>query len=1385
TVERLSNATICEGMIILCRISEITEYELIISIPGGLLGCVKLTDLSEPYTDLLQDIIHTKDVQSDEFKSLSELYNLGDYVVCYVKKIDSDGKWLYNLSLEPQLINQNVNNTNLVTGTKIVCTVKSIEDHGYVIDTGIANVRAFLASKYVSEEKKYFPGNQIMCVIKEIKTVDQVSILTLSAKRKTVNKVSTHDIESLDALMPGTKLSLRITRTLSNGLQVTFGKNNVGYLNRIYLDSPLSTYVNDTEVTGTLLYIMPTVKFAYFSLPTDASDEDSLPIGGVIRKAKVLYRESNGIIFKLTKSNLRGFVSLHRTDVPITKISTVFQPGSVHKCKMISYNWMEHLYVCSMEREILEQKYYSLTDLQTGDTVTVKLTKVDTKSGFVQVQVGKICGFVGPEHVSDSGLSGLNKLKDGDSVEARVLNVNTDKRNVRFTLKQSLIKSKLPVLQDICEARCGQEYHGTIIKINKYGLLVRFYGDVKGWVPRSVLDSNTSDMNWNHTIGQTVTVLIDSIEKEEGKMKLRIITGEQKQQQSHNMKVGELIEGTVVESSLEGIHLRICKTNDSEGVVSGFLPAGHMSPCLEIGALLASKCTPGDTISAYVFSMQPSVIMSRTYMTQGEYRSFDKLKVGDCIPCTIRDITKDGVKVILPIEDYSTFGYVSYKNISNFKRLYIDQILFVKITAINKREKQLTLSMSLKELWDSPVEHGAKMLSAVDVLSLYLNKLSELATNVFYKNKPISSVTLGQKVTGEIERITKYGLVLRLKDNLMGVVGKDHYTSEHKVGDKVFGTILWKNYIHDLVDVSLLPKIVNGISSKQKTLPQLPDTLVLRGQIMMITNWFLLVLVKRHGSGYLVALPVRRHLNDLTPNLKPYTVHAKIRLYVIMKRNECDIIPIGMLKSAFETPNATTVAQSATGANEKQLKRKACTQQDAASSRTSRTAKRPKRNDDDEQAANNDVADKGKLKAQANNTDQSKAVWPKESEAKKLMKTTAGRDSNAKKKRNRKEDKAAEEQTRVKNIDDISEADEAPSDESEQPTNKLSNTEKPHLPEVPFNWDHEPDSNRAVAVSETSSDEEEQSTGEPEQKKKKLSSAERREQERQKEHEIRQQEKNNRLAGNHAPNSIDEFEKLVLSSPNSALVWTKYMAYNLQATIDKSRAVARRAIQTINFQEEQQLLKVWKAWLNMEAKFGTRESLNDVFQEAVRRADDLKVYTHMLNVFLDMGERTELEKLIDVMTHKFKEKPEMWVDCGAALLKIGLKDKSWHIMQRALKSLRTFQHVNLVVQFALLENKLGDKERAHMLFEEILKTYPKRIDVWFTYVDCLVKTEDIDLARKVLKEALCMKLPLKKMKMLFKKYVRFEEAYGTAEDLNRLEQMVINFVENQCSKEST
>lgn len=50
------------------------------------------------------------------------------------------------------------------------------------------------------------------------------------------------------------------------------------------------------------------------------------------------------------------------------------------------------------------------------------------------------------------------------------------------------------------------------------------------------------------------------------------------------------------------------------------------------------------------------------------------------------------------------------------------------------------------------------------------------------------------------------------------------------------------------------------------------------------------------------------------------------------------------------------------------------------------------------------------------------------------------------------------------------------------------------------------------------------------------------------------------------PQDTSAFERLLLASPDSSLLWLQYMAHHLQATqIEQARAVAERALKTISF----------------------------------------------------------------------------------------------------------------------------------------------------------------------------------------------------------------------------
>ena len=100
------------------------------------------------------------------------------------------------------------------------------------------------------------------------------------------------------------------------------------------------------------------------------------------------------------------------------------------------------------------------------------------------------------------------------------------------------------------------------------------------------------------------------------------------------------------------------------------------------------------------------------------------------------------------------------------------------------------------------------------------------------------------------------------------------------------------------------------------------------------------------------------------------------------------------------------------------------------------------------------------------------------------------------------------------------------------------------------------------------------------------------------------------------PESNADFERLLLGSPNSSYLWIQYMSFQIQLSeAEKAREVAQRALKTISFREEQERLNVWIALLNLENIYGTEQTMEDTFKDAVRRNDAKTVYLGLAAIF--------------------------------------------------------------------------------------------------------------------------------------------------------------------------
>lgn len=108
------------------------------------------------------------------------------------------------------------------------------------------------------------------------------------------------------------------------------------------------------------------------------------------------------------------------------------------------------------------------------------------------------------------------------------------------------------------------------------------------------------------------------------------------------------------------------------------------------------------------------------------------------------------------------------------------------------------------------------------------------------------------------------------------------------------------------------------------------------------------------------------------------------------------------------------------------------------------------------------------------------------------------------------------------------------------------------------------------------------------------------------------------------PQSVADYERLLLGEPNNSMLWIQYLAFQLQLSeVDKAREIAERALKTIAIREEKEKLNVWIAMLNMENAYGSNESLEKTFKRACQYNDAQDVHERLASIYIQSG-KTEV-----------------------------------------------------------------------------------------------------------------------------------------------------------------
>lgn len=138
-------------------------------------------------------------------------------------------------------------------------------------------------------------------------------------------------------------------------------------------------------------------------------------------------------------------------------------------------------------------------------------------------------------------------------------------------------------------------------------------------------------------------------------------------------------------------------------------------------------------------------------------------------------------------------------------------------------------------------------------------------------------------------------------------------------------------------------------------------------------------------------------------------------------------------------------------------------------------------------------------------------------------------------------------------------------------------------------------------------------------------------------------------------------------------------------------------------------------------------------------------------------------------------------------------DRGRALLPRTLQSLPSHTHVEVTSKFGQLEfrSSNGDVERGRTVFEGLLSSFPKRVDLWNVVLDLEMKTGDAEQVRRVFQRVLGIntstksqskkngplpaataadegkkKLKSKQARFFFKKWLEFEEKLAAADGGN-------------------
>jgi rRNA biogenesis protein RRP5 len=823
-IEGLSYKRLIPGSLVLGQITKITSRDLALALPNNLTGYVPLTAVSDQLTKRVEKMLEDNDEESksgdedDDFEDieLKNLFAVGQYLRAYVTSNGSDTagkhKRHIELSLQPQLANKGLSQSDIVVNSMIQASVVSVEDHGLVMDLGIEDAestKGFMGAKDVGpgvDHSRIQEGAVFLCLVTGLSS--NRKIVKLSADySKAGNLKKTHfltDAPTVNAFLPGTAVEVLLTDVTGFGitgkimgmLDVTADQIHAGGAQG--LTDFEKKYSIGSKIKARILFTFPKdesekVGITVVEHVLDLSSEclknkqgvaplDQLKLSSIVDAKVVKVEAALGLFLDVGVPRVRAFAHISRLSEKkidmLSQDSGLFKLGSTHKARVIGFNPIDGVFLVSLEQKILDQPFLRIEDVPVGQIVkgTVERLVINERGvGGALVNLAEgITGLVPEMHLADVHLQfPERKFKPGMKVKARVLSTDLDRRLIRLSLKKTLVNSDAEPWTTYDNIKVGDQAPGTIISLpeSKAGAKVQFYGRVRGWLPVAEMsEAFIKDPTEHFKLGQVVNVRVKSINPETKEMRVSCknpaAAGVDQQGALGKLQIGEVVDGTVTAVGEKVIDLKL------ESGVKAILSIGHLSDgsekknastieAIRVGQklqnLLVLEKLPQQ--HAVVLSKKPSLIKAARKGTL--LSSFEQVKPNTAFEGFVSNIDINGVFVqfangftgLLPVGGMS--DQMRLLESSDFG-MWRGQSIRTNVWRTDPAKKRITLTvreehMAPKEKAAGPPAVSRDLINPVDDVS-----------------STIDDFSFGKKTKAKIRKVLTNQINVFLADNVDG-----------------------------------------------------------------------------------------------------------------------------------------------------------------------------------------------------------------------------------------------------------------------------------------------------------------------------------------------------------------------------------------------------------------------------------------------------------------------------------------------------------------------------------------------------------------------------------------------------------------------------------------